>query len=144
MTEVCIDAGLAIKLVLQESDSARADQLFAKWKAEETRLIVPAFAPAEIDSIIRQRVARGEITEEQAETYFQAAVGLPIEFPVEPTLRLHAWKIARQFSFVHVYDAVYLALAELRGCQFWTADRRLFDQVKNDLNFVRHVADWSP
>ena len=54
-----------------------------------------------------------------------------------PGQRQRAWEIATDFGFATVYDATYLALAELRGCEFWTADERLVNQVKDTLSFVK-------
>jgi predicted nucleic acid-binding protein len=45
--------------------------------------------------------------------------------------------IAREFQFPTVYDATYLALAELSQCEFWTADEKLFKQVRDKLTFVK-------
>jgi hypothetical protein len=41
-----------------------------------------------------------------------------------------------------VYDATYAALAELRGCEFWTADKVFYDAVKGVLVFVKHLPDY--
>ncbi|MEW5718946.1 MAG: type II toxin-antitoxin system VapC family toxin [Chloroflexota bacterium] len=140
MTTVCVDASLIVKSIVKEEDSHLADLLFAKWKKEEARLLIPAFAPAEVDSILRKKVTRGELNEEQAEQSFQAACNLPLEIDASPELRRQAWTIARQFRFEYVYDAVYLAIAESRKCEFWTADRKLYDKVSDKLKFVRHIS----
>ncbi|MBM3235133.1 type II toxin-antitoxin system VapC family toxin [Candidatus Poribacteria bacterium] len=42
-----------------------------------------------------------------------------------------------------VYDAAYAALAELRGCEFWTADKVFYDTVKAVLTFVKYLPDYS-
>lgn len=34
-----------------------------------------------------------------------------------------AREIARQFGQERIYDSLYAALAELHGCEFWTADK---------------------
>ncbi|MCI0489216.1 MAG: type II toxin-antitoxin system VapC family toxin, partial [Blastocatellia bacterium] len=108
------------------------------------RLIAPAFFEVETDSILRQKVAlRKELTPEQAEAAFAKLKSLPIEYIFISEQRQRAWEIASQFNFATVYDATYLALAELRGCQFWTADRRLFAQVKDKLAFVRCLDDFT-
>ena len=39
-------------------------------------------------------------------------------------------------------DAVYAALAELRGCEFWTADKVFHDAVAGELAFVKYLADY--
>jgi hypothetical protein len=33
-------------------------------------------------------------------------------------------------------------LAELRGCEFWTADKVFYDTVKAVLPFVRYLPDY--
>ena len=45
--------------------------------------------------------------------------------------------MAQQFSLPSAYDAHYLALAESRQCECWTADERLWNTVKNALPWVR-------
>jgi predicted nucleic acid-binding protein len=136
--EVCVDAGLAIKTVTPETGSDRADALFAHWTSSGFHLVAPAFFEVETDSILRQKVVlRQELTPEQAELAFGKLRTLPIQQLTVPGQRERAWEIARDFDFPTVYDATYLALAELRGCEFWTADERLFNRVKDRLAFVR-------
>ena len=137
MAEVCVDAGLVVKLVTQEIGSEQADAQFAEWRTRKVRLIAPSFAEAEIDSVLRKKVHRGELTPEMAETSFVAACQLPLKFPSPRKHRQRTWEIAKEFRFPAVYDATYLALAELRGCAFWTADSKLYERVKDRLGFVK-------
>ncbi len=141
MSLVCLDAGLVIKLVSPEPDSPQVEAAFQEWKAENVDLIAPAFAAAEVDSVLRQKVVRGELTQELADAAFHLASRLPIRLDMAMDCRERAWEIARRFGFPTVYDAVYLALAEMRGCPFWTADRKLYERVKEQLAFVRPLAD---
>ena len=134
---VCIDASLVIKFVSPEPDSPRAEALFQKWKDEKVGLIAPYFAAAEMDSVLRHKVVRGELTSEVADAAFQVARRLPIQFDPAEDCRERAWQIATQLGFSTVYDAVYLALAERRGCEFWTADGKLYERVKERLGFVK-------
>ena len=39
------------------------------------------------------------------------------------------------------YDAHYVALAEVRRCECWTADERLWNSVKRQLPMVRWVGE---
>jgi predicted nucleic acid-binding protein len=50
--------------------------------------------------------------------------------------------IARQFPQERIYDSLYAALAELRSCEFWTADKAFFDAVKATLSFVKYLPDY--
>ena len=40
------------------------------------------------------------------------------------------------------YDAAYLAVAESEGCELWTADRPLYDAVKDNNRLVRWIGDY--
>jgi len=53
-----------------------------------------------------------------------------------------ARNIARSFNQPKIYDSLYAALAELRGCEFWTADKTFYDAVKSTLSFVRYLPDY--
>jgi len=145
MMEVCVDASLAIKVVVTEADSDKADALFDQWASEETQLIAPVFFEVETDSILRQKASlRRELTADQAQRAFASLRALPIKTKHSSEQRERAWEIAREFQFPTVYDATYLALAELRRCQFWTADEKLFKQVRSKLTFVQWLGNYSP
>ena len=58
---------------------------------------------------------RKELTAEQAEAAFARLQTLPIQQVAVPGQRQRAWEIATDFGFATVYDATYLALAELQG-----------------------------
>lgn len=143
--EVCVDAGLLLKLVLNEPDSERAEALFSRWHALGVRLIAPVFCPVEVDSVIRQKTARpaaqGGLTEEQADLAFTAVQAIPLTVLMDEGQRQRAWELAKVLGLPTVYDAHYLALAELRRCEFWTADDRLYRKCRQKLPYVRHLDD---
>jgi predicted nucleic acid-binding protein len=96
---VCVDANLAIKVVVREPDSEKADALFAQWSNEGTCLIAPAFFDVETDSILRQKVIlRQELTPAQAEAAFRALQALPIQQLTMPAQRQRAWQIATELA----------------------------------------------
>ena len=79
-TEVCVDASLAIKVVITEAGSDKADALFDQWASDETQLIAPVFFEVETDSILRQKVSlRRELTADQAQLAFASLRALPIK-----------------------------------------------------------------
>jgi len=144
-TEVCVDASLAIKVVVPEAGSDKADALFDRWAGEDIQLIAPMFFDVETDSILRQKTnLRRELTADEAERAFASLRALPIKTKHSAEQRERAWEIAREFEFPTVYDATYLALAELSKCEFWTADEKLFKQVKSKLTFVQWLGNYSP
>jgi predicted nucleic acid-binding protein len=143
--EVCVDASLAIKVVVPEAGSDKADALFDQWAGADIQLIAPVFFEVETDSILRQKTSlRGELTVDQAQRAFASLQALPITTKHSAEQRQRAWEIAREFQFPTVYDATYLALAELSKCEFWTADEKLFKQVRDKLTFVQWLGNYSP
>lgn len=66
-----MDASLAVKVVVTEPDSDKADALFDEWAHDGILLIAPTFFVVETDSILRQKVVvRKELTLEQAGAAF--------------------------------------------------------------------------
>jgi predicted nucleic acid-binding protein len=54
---------------------------------------------------------------------------------------VHLIELASQFNLAATYDAHYLALAERENCEFWTADERLYNSVRDRFSWVRLMAD---
>ena len=52
-----------------------------------------------------------------------------------------ALEFATRFNRPKAYDAQYLALADLLGCELWTADRRLVSAVAGKLPWVRWIGE---
>jgi predicted nucleic acid-binding protein len=142
---ICVDACLAVMVVVTEDDSPRARSLFRFWARNSADLIAPAFFEVEAVSILRQKtVLRKELTPELEELAVRGLGELPIRTHSVPGQRQRAWEIAREFDFPTIYDATYLALAELSGSEFWTSDERLFRRVKDRLPFARRLGDYDP
>lgn len=53
-----------------------------------------------------------------------------------PDLHERAWNLAAEPNRPTAYDAPYLALAEILVCEFWTADKRLYQAVQSRLPWV--------
>jgi predicted nucleic acid-binding protein len=53
-----------------------------------------------------------------------------------------AWELAKQFSRPQIYDATYLAVAQINDCDFWTADEKLYNVVRDELDWVRWLGDY--
>jgi predicted nucleic acid-binding protein len=70
----------AIKVVVPEAGSDKADALFDHWVNEGTQLIAPVFFEVETDSILRQKASlRRELTADQAQRAFASLRALPIK-----------------------------------------------------------------
>ncbi len=139
---VCVDAGVALKLVVSEPDSTLARALWDAWRGEHITPIAPFLWAYEVTSVIRNQTRRGLLPSEEEATLIDTLHMLPVQLPNPPGLPRHAWEIARQFNHPTAYDAHYLALAQMEGCAFWTADRRLFTSVHTTFPWVYWLGNY--
>lgn len=139
---VCTDANLAIKLVLHERDSALARALWETWRVQGNRIIAPTLWAYEVTSAIRKQVYRGLLDPEAEIETFDAIHQLPVLLMRPAGLYQRASELARHFNQPVAYDAHYLALAEIADCPFWTADERLFNAVREELDWVHWLGNY--
>jgi predicted nucleic acid-binding protein len=60
-----------------------------------------------------------------------------VEFYEDDALLQSAYELAEQYNRPRAYDAQYLALSQRLSCEFWTADERLFNAVKDQFSHIR-------
>jgi predicted nucleic acid-binding protein len=137
-SRICVDASLALKLVLSEPDSDSAQAEWQNWIRAGVEIVVPDLFIYETASVLRNRVYRKEITQSEADEALHILAALDITYYQPAGIRQAAWELARRFNRPNVYDAFYLALAQEEGCPFWTGDKRLYNTVKGQLKWV-HV-----
>ena len=142
--EVVVDASLAIKWVLPEGDSHKANMLLKRWTADRKGIIAPALFTYETTNIIYRQVIDRKFTYEEAKRAHTKlfSIGILLNFSQYEILSTRAMEFAREFSLLATYDAHYLALAERNSCEFWTADARLLKAVQGKLSWVRTLEDY--
>jgi predicted nucleic acid-binding protein len=138
---VCIDASLAVKLLVQEPYSDRAAFLWRDWTEGDIERIVPSFFPFEVTSTIRRKCKRKQLTEEEAEEAFNIFAALDFVVLKPKALLREAWDMAKELGLPTLYDTAYLALAKLCNCEFWTADEVLINSLQGKLSWVRWIGD---
>lgn len=113
-----IDTSVAIKWIIDEEDSDKADLL------QGTDMAAPALLRIEAGNVLRTLTARQAISEEKAVDLFALLQTAPVViFDHDEILERRALELA--FALRHpVYDCVYLALAERMSRSLVTADRR--------------------
>lgn len=143
MAERCVDASVAIKWYIKgEAFRKKAERFLRDSLSAGYAFIAPPLFEMEMDSIVQTRVVEGRATSVIADNTLAEIDQVPVKIMTHPRLRQRAREIARQFNQRKVYDATYAALAELRGCDFWTADKAFYDAVKANLHFVKCLPDY--
>ena len=136
---VCVDASLAIKLVVRESFSDRALDLWQNWIESGVEPIAPPIFPFEVSSVVRNKYVRNELTAEEAERAFNLFTRLNFIVLTSETLLKEAWDIAKELGLPTLYDTTYLALAKLCNCEFWTADEVLINSLQGKFSWVKWI-----
>ena len=140
---VVVDASLALKWVLDEEYTAEALTLRDRWQREAELILAPPIFRSEVTNVLYRRARRGELTYPEAQELLEAL--LPAVSTSElPGLHGRALEVAGELSLSSTYDALYMALAEAEGCEFWTADLKFVRSVRHRYLHVRAVTEVSP
>ncbi len=139
---ICVDASVAIQIVTYEEWSREAENLWSVWMRKGTQPIAPPIFPYEVCSVIRQKAqlrrALSPLEEREAIEIF---LNLDIRTRAPHGHLGVACDLAMDLNLPTVYDAAYLALAKMEGCAFWTADRRFYNAVKTQFDFVHWLGE---
>lgn len=144
MAEQLIDASVAIKWVVKgEPFRSKARQMLRDAQLKGITLIGPPLLEYEVESNLQRRLQDSRATIAAVDASLSAFYAVKVQIVTHPDMIRRAREIARQFNQELIYDSLYAALAELRGCEFWTADKVFYDAVKSVLPFVKYLPDYS-
>ena len=138
---VVLDSSIALATVLPERFSQEAIALIASLTGQQIHIAVPTLFHYEIIAVLRKHAYRGVLTAEEAESKCDLLLAQPVETMIDDALLRRGLALATQFNRPTAYDAQYLAVAERLGCDFWTADERLYNAVNTQLPWVRWLGN---
>lgn len=147
---VIVDTSLAVKWVAQEPDSAQALALLSEWAQRGAIVAAPALLAYEVANAIHQKVRSSVLPVSAAPAALANfhAIGIAFRLPNDPTLAaalsMRALEIARDYTLGATYDTQFLSLAEHEDCEYWTADRRFYETVRQDHPRVRWLGAYQP
>lgn len=145
MKKVVVDASIAIKWVIREDDSNTAEALLTYWIKHGVVMTAPFLLASEVINILYRNTKNGKMPLDEAKRSLEAVIFPSFTFDLdyirEPKFFVRAMEFAGRFKLPATYDAHYLALAEREQCEFWTADARLYHAVREQLAWVRLMAD---
>src|SRR2546426_11155840 len=119
-----LDASVAVKWVLPESESAKALWLRDEFRNRVHELIAPDIFLVEIAHALTRAERRGILQPREASAKLADVLTTSPDLCPHGSFLLRAVEISSRFR-IGVYDCLYLALAEQEQCEFITADQRL-------------------
>jgi predicted nucleic acid-binding protein len=102
-------------------------------------LVAPTLLLYEVTNAVVQARRRGRISDEQAEIFLSSFEGLGIA--LRPVTWQRILPLALRFDR-SAYDAAYLALAEETAQPLITGDSRMYNAVREHLDWVQWIGDY--
>jgi len=144
---VVVNTSLALKWVLpQLALSQESAELLVAWGSQRTRLLVPRLFFSEVANALYDYVRNADpaypsLTLEQAQASIENLSTLVEPADEDQAIAERALAIAVALGRRHMYDEVFVALAEREQCELWTADEKHWNAVKRRYPMVRCVAE---
>jgi predicted nucleic acid-binding protein len=139
---VVVDASLAIRWVLKEPCAEQALALAEEWAVAGTRPSAPCLLLVEATNVLHRRAMLGHISLSQATQLLAGLLDMGIEIRESPQIYFRAMELARELQRPAVCDTHYLALADILGCDLWTADERFFNSVRERQPRIRWLGEF--
>jgi predicted nucleic acid-binding protein len=126
MKTIVIDANIGISFIFPLPYSHQSLEQMNRWRTDKVRIMVPALWRYEILSSLRKAIASRLISFDSALDAYHVLQDMAFEErSLAPGSAAAILQWAERVGQIVAYDAVYLALCEQEGAEFWTADRRL-------------------
>lgn len=138
---VVIDASLAVKWLVNEVHTDRAFALARAWARAGTQPVAPYLMPVEVANALYRRALRGDISVVAATTLLDGLLNAGIELREPRGLHRRAMELAAQLHQEATYDAHYLSLADIMGCELWTADERFYRAASPSFKLVKWIGE---
>jgi predicted nucleic acid-binding protein len=139
-----IDASVAVKAVLPNHLQGSCRTLVLTFS--EVQPAAPALWANETTSAIAKAVHFGEITEKEGRQALEQINLLNVYlFAPDVDQNRAAFDWALRLKRGSTYDSYYLVLALALECGLWTADRRLFNSLKDSrLSWLHWIEELEP
>ena len=130
-----LDSCVALKWVLPESDSDKAEHLRDDFRDAIHELLAPDVFPIEVGNALTRGERKRVIETGQASLLYADIMR------TSPRLHSSLPLINRSIEIssaarCNVYDCLYVALAEREGCQLLTSDARLLGVLQEQFPFI--------
>ena len=130
---IVLDASVILKFIFEEQDTPEALLLREKHITGKVKIAAPELLFYELANVL---ATKAQIPEKIASSALAEIFYLEFEtFTLGKEEFLSSIRVSHKYK-ISVYDASYMILAERLGCDFITADARLFRKTR-DMKLVR-------
>lgn len=137
MDQVVIDASVFVKLFIDEEYSENAYSLRDSYIVKDLAIFVPSLFQYEVLNALKySKSFNTSELEKLAEALDNYKFG---SFSLIGNFAKVTMDLAVKYN-ISVYDASYVALAEITNSEFYTADDKLIKAAK--LPFIKHIRDF--
>jgi len=126
MSTLVVDASIAVKWIVPETDSAQANTLLDGAHT----LIAPDLIWVEVANALWRVRKKGIVTSLQAENALDESDAYPVHLHASYQLLVPAFRIAAEHDRT-IYDSLYVALAIRERATLITSDNRLVNALAN-------------
>ena len=142
----CLDAHVALLISTPDSElGENAVRFFRDSSSVDCQLIVPQFFWVQVESLFqRRRLMPADEGGLDAEEIARMIVWLRqcIQTTPDDSLLLQARVLAQNLQRPHIYETIYIALAQKNICDFWTGDEELMKGDGGKFPFVKFIGDY--
>jgi len=141
LKRIVIDASVVLKWYLDDEDNGRpAVSLLERYVSQELDIIAPSLLGYEVINGLAIAKKRGRIRADKLQMAVQGFMDLEIS---QEHISSFYPKVIHFYNIYNVsaYDASYLALADEESIPLITADERLYNTVKKDLQWIKRLSN---
>ena len=133
-----LDTSVIVKWFSDEDFSDIALKIREKIFRNEIYAVIPELVLYELTNSLRNKK---ELSREILKEVMNSFVDMRLDFAY-PTIEIIENTVDLSYKFeITTYDAYFLALAEQLSVKFITADFKLYEKVKSELDFVIYLPD---
>lgn len=142
MNPYVVDTSVAVKWVFEEKGSENAALFLEEFEQKKIQIIVPEFFYCELASACLNKFLRKLATFGEADERLARVADLPLTTYPDRELADVAFENAVRLN-ISVYDALYLALAEIYVAPLVTADGALLKACRGRFDFIESLEEFA-